>query len=235
MLAFVLIVGFPVLLAVGFGGFYAVSYAMGRGAQFLDRAGWFLYMAFLGVPLTAVLLAVSSRGSSADIGMVWPEIGGLGDGGSLAAAIAIGLVSGFAVFYNELFLTRALHRWTQRRAGVIRKAIEGNLQQFAQRQQKQGMTMIFIVSIGIVFAEELIWRGYLLRFLMDHFALSTSVAVLISAISFGLNHYYFGLRNIVFKTFLGVVWALLYLATGSLLTVFVSHMTFETLALRGMR
>ena len=235
MLAFSLIVGFPVLLAVGFGGFYAVSYAMGRGAQFLDRAGWFLYMAFLGVPLTAVLITVSSRDLVADVGMVAPRIGGLGVGGSVAAAIGLGLASGFAVFYNELFLTRAIHRWTQRRAGVIRKAIEGNLQQFAQRQQKQTMPLIFVVSIGIVFAEELIWRGYLLSFLRDEFGLSTSVAVVVSAVSFGLNHYYFGLRNIVFKIFLGVVWALLYLATGSLLTVFVSHMTFETLALKGMR
>ncbi|MCL0090191.1 CPBP family intramembrane metalloprotease, partial [Dehalococcoidia bacterium] len=57
----------------------------------------------------------------------------------------------------------------------------------------------------------------------------------ISAVAFGLNHYYFGIRNVALKTFSGLIWGAMYLLIASLLISFVSHLAFECLVRKRMR
>jgi uncharacterized protein len=235
MAAFLLIVGFPLLLAVGFGGLFAVAHAMGRGRLSLDLTGTFLYPVLLAVPFAAALVVIGRQGLLAETGFAAPRIPGWGPWASLAGSAAAGAVLGFALFFNELLTATWLQRLTRGRPKGLQRALEGGSHDFASQQQGTPLPVLLIVSIFIVFAEELLWRGYLIHFFTDALSLPLPLALLLSAAAFGLNHAYFGLRNILFKALAGLVWGGLFLWTGSLVAAVVSHYTFETLALRRMR
>ncbi len=62
-------------------------------------------------------------------------------------------------------------------------------------------------------------------------AVTAGMGLAISAVAFGSNHAYFGWRNVVSKSVLGLAWGGLFLATGSLVAPVVSHLAFNALAL----
>ena len=233
MIAFLLIVGFPVVLAVGFGGLYLAADALGR-KDTLDRAGLFLYPLLLTLPFAVALAVAWRQGTLPEIGLALPAIGGLSPAAALALAALVGIATGAGVFYGELAASRLIARLSQRSRG-LRRALDGMSQDFARSQERTALAPALVLSLYIVFAEELLWRGFLLHFLTSAFSLPVAAAVLVAALAFGANHYYFGLRNVALKTLSGIVWAVLLLWTGSLLAPFFSHYTFECLVWRRLK
>lgn len=228
MTAFLLIVGFPVVLAVGFGGLYLTADALGRRKDTLDRIGIFLYPLLLTLPFAVALAAAWRQGTLPEMGLRLPRIGGLPPAAALAASVLLGVATGVGVFYGELAASHWVARLSQRSRG-LRRTLDGRSQDFARSQEGAALAPALVVSLYIVFAEEFLWRGFLLHFLASAFSLSVAPAVLAAALAFGVNHYYFGLRNVALKTLSAIVWAVLLLWTGSLFAPFLSHYAFEWL------
>jgi membrane protease YdiL (CAAX protease family) len=74
-----------------------------------------------------------------------------------------------------------------------------------------------VVSVTAGICEEVLYRGFLIRYLSDgpwHFGIW--IALAIASISFGLGHGYQGLSGIIGTGVLGALIAVIFLATGSL-------------------
>jgi membrane protease YdiL (CAAX protease family) len=230
MLGLVLILTFPILLALGYGGLYMLSYFLGRGREALDQSGFLLYPLFLAVPFGVALSTAYRDGAPADLGVAQFRAFGLSPFVGLMVILIVGTTTGFLFFYNELYLSRILSRLT-RRSAFVHRLSEGKSEEAVLQLQQGSLVLFLIVSLFIAFAEEFLWRAYLLHYLGRRLSLPLGLALLISAASFGLNHYYFGLRNVFLKTLTGLLWGGLYLVTSSLLVCVVSHFTFNCAAL----
>jgi uncharacterized protein len=80
------------------------------------------------------------------------------------------------------------------------------------------------VSLGAGVSEELVFRGFLLYYLSAYVPqMNTPERVLLTSLSFGLGHIYQGWQGAVSAGILGLVFAGLYLMTGSLLLPIVIH------------
>ena len=90
---------------------------------------------------------------------------------------------------------------------------------------EKGLTeflLAFLMVVVVAFAEETIFRGYLmLRF--TSITASPAAAVFLSAVIFSLGHGYEGTASVVTIGFLGAFWALIYLWRRSLTSLFVMH------------
>ncbi|HEX4952754.1 MAG TPA: CPBP family intramembrane glutamic endopeptidase [Thermoanaerobaculia bacterium] len=234
MLAFFLTVGFPVVLGAGFGLVFMVGQALGKGSRLLERSGAYLYPVLLAIPLIACLVPAWRQGGLEALGFALPRLGTLGTWTVVLVGSLLGVAIGAALFYNELAVGTLVQRMVDRRRGITR-ALEGRSREFAAEQRQGSLASILTISIFVVIAEEVLWRGFLPAFLKQRFGLSLVLAGFLAALSFGINHYYFGLRNVFLKGLSGAVWIVLFLATGSLLIPCVSHYTFEVLAWRRIR
>jgi membrane protease YdiL (CAAX protease family) len=84
------------------------------------------------------------------------------------------------------------------------------------------LALAFFLVIIVAIAEETIFRGYLLlRF--QEVRLTSSTAVLWSALIFSLGHGYEGASGVVTVGFMGAVFALVYFWRGSLVAPMVMH------------
>jgi membrane protease YdiL (CAAX protease family) len=99
------------------------------------------------------------------------------------------------------------------------------------RIQQVGAALVLGASGFAAVVEEMLWRGYLLAYAQTTATVTAGMGLVISAVAFGSNHAYFGWRNVVSKSILGLVWGGLFLVTGSLVAPIVSHLAFNTLAL----
>lgn len=132
--------------------------------------------------------------------------------------IAIGLFVGLTVPLVAL-------RFRKRQAGAenaLARQLE-NLAWFLPVTDKQRRLWI-AVSITAGICEEVLFRGFALRYLMEApIALAVIPAVAVSSIGFGINHGYQGIVGIIGTAVLGAVLALLFLATGNLALPIVVH------------
>lgn len=230
MLGLVLILTFPILLALGFGGLYMLSYFLGRGRETLDQSGFLLYPLFLAVPLGVALSTAYQDNALADLGLTQFRAFGLSPFVGLMVILIVGTAAGFLFFYNELYLSRILSRLT-RRSAFVHRLSEGKSEEAIMQLQQGSLVLFLVISLFIAFAEEFLWRAYLLHYLGRKLSLPLGLSLLISSTSFGLNHYYFGLRNVLLKTLIGLLWGGMYVLTSSLLICVVSHFTFNCAAL----
>ena len=80
------------------------------------------------------------------------------------------------------------------------------------------------ISIGAAISEELAYRGFLLYYLSSYLPqLNTPERILVSAVVFGLAHLYQGWKGVITTGCGGLVLAILYVSTGSLLAPMVVH------------
>ncbi len=93
---------------------------------------------------------------------------------------------------------------------------------------ERGLFALLCLSAGI--GEEIIFRGFVLRYLLD-WHLGLTLAVIGSSLLFGLAHAGQGGSGIVRTGLVGLILALLYLATGSLLLPIVAHASIDLQAL----
>jgi membrane protease YdiL (CAAX protease family) len=84
------------------------------------------------------------------------------------------------------------------------------------------------ISIGAGISEEMLFRGFLLYYLDQHFpGLDSGAQILMSGLVFGWAHLFQGWRGIALTGMLGAAFALLYIATGSLLSPIVIHAAID--------
>ncbi|GAA0297279.1 CPBP family intramembrane metalloprotease [Psychrosphaera haliotis] len=99
------------------------------------------------------------------------------------------------------------------------------IQWFLPANLKEYRWFMYGVSISAGICEEILFRGYLMHALGDD--LPTYGAVIISSILFGLPHIYQGPIHVIRTAVLGLIMALIYLATGSLLVPILLHIVVD--------
>jgi CAAX protease family protein len=81
-----------------------------------------------------------------------------------------------------------------------------------------------VLGVAAAFCEELLVRGFFLRYLhTSPFHLSLAAAVLLAAVVFGANHIYQGIKGAIVTGVTGLVFTAILLVTGSLWAGMVFH------------
>lgn len=224
----VVILLFPLVTAT----FFTVAFVAARavlgpgGAVSVGRHSHLLYAGLLLLPLAVALPE-------------WDELSGVrdplgypfGHGGPAAvvSTVAAGL-AGVAIFAGELTLSVLFSR-TRVRASLLRHPlVEGATPSL--RAVYPTVRNFVVPALLIGTAEELLWRGYLIGGAERRWGWSAGQALVVSALAFGLNHYIFGLRNVVLKSLSGLAWGSMFLLSGSLWMPVASHAAFNVCAWR---
>jgi len=123
---------------------------------------------------------------------------------------------GFAIAFAVASLLQVV---LVRRSATAREKILRAFQRLAfilpVTQEERAWFVLVSVTAGI--CEEVLYRGFLIRYLSNgpwHAGLW--IALAIASVSFGLGHGYQGLSGIIATALLGAVMAAIFLATGSL-------------------
>lgn len=140
---------------------------------------------------------------------------------SFAASVALGVAAGVAVVVLFGVLIEPMVEWaTGSRVDLDALAnIEGDLGAF-----------LILLVFGLLFGgvvEEVIFRGYLVGWGTALFGAGAGPSLaLLSAVVFGISHYYQGPAGMISTGLVGLAFGVLYLWTNrSLLPVIVAHMT----------
>jgi len=150
-----------------------------------------------------------------DLGYVAPGGAGFWAGAALVAAVSAYL----------LFAWRQSKRMTADEKETYRTSF-GTLQYFMpQNDQEYRVFAALSVTAGIV--EETVYRGFVLWYLFQ--LMPVWAAVIVSAIAFGLGHSYQGSAGVVRVTALGLVFAALYILTGSIWVPIIGHILLDAL------
>jgi len=76
--------------------------------------------------------------------------------------------------------------------------------------------------------EEALFRGFLLHYLhTSPWRLNLTLALLLSALIFGLQHLYQGVQGVIVSAVLGALFGLLFLLSGSLLLPMLLHAALD--------
>jgi uncharacterized protein len=91
------------------------------------------------------------------------------------------------------------------------------------------------VLIGLTagICEEVLFRGFLLYYLRDW--MNLTLALLVAAVIFGLQHLYQGAKGVVSTAVVGVLFGLLFLLSGSLILAMVLHAALDLRLLTVLR
>ena len=191
MLTLLLVLGFPLVLATGYAGVFTAA-RMARGRAGIEAAqSWApnLFPLFLLVPAIAVVATDPQL------------LRRFAPPASHAFAISVGAIAlGAALFFGE----SRLNGWRQRRRNEP-SALDGIILVPA---------LLPLLSLTVVLAEELVWRGYLLTRFTSQYDLPRVVALVIAAAFFAIHHGHFGVLTASYKGFCAVIWGLLFLANG---------------------
>jgi membrane protease YdiL (CAAX protease family) len=194
-----LVLGFPVILTAG----YALAFVLsGRDREVLaGPAGFALYLALLSVPFLAVLFAR-------------PGLPGEVLGGSACTSwwALAGVACGVAL-------------WGVQAALLARRSDSPGSPIWVGPPGRVGFALMMTAVGYIVFAEEFVWRGWLLG----------EVGLVLSAGAFALHHYHFGWRHVAFSFAAGLAWGGLFLAGEGLWAGFASHLVYNGLAWAHLR
>ena len=217
----------PVLFAAGGATAYGLALALLKydGPAFVARAGGYVQLVLTVVTLSVAMLIGGSYAGVFD----GSDPASLGAAGWLVAAV----VAGAACFGVELVIGHAV-RAARRSVPLLRHpAVDGGTEALSSVQIS--LTTFALVGVGLAVAEELLWRQVLIGWLVRDEGWSEGAAVAMSAALFGLNHYWFGVRNVVTKAIDGAVWGALLVAGGSVLVPIAAHVTFQSLVWRRLQ
>jgi len=136
-------------------------------------------------------------------------------------------VGGFTVLLGVFAASlKQLNTSGEARESIIEQAKEFSWLLPDTKRQKQYFVWGVSVSAGI--CEELVFRGYLLFKLAQ--VMPMYGAVIISSIAFGLMHSYQGVKGVIKTALMGLVFALVYLATDSLIFPILLHCLIDMFA-----
>jgi membrane protease YdiL (CAAX protease family) len=158
-------------------------------------------------------------------GWWWLErpIGALGLHGALGAGFVVVAVLGGLALGALTILA-----WRSRRASAEDKRAArerlGELVHFLPRDDRD-LRAFFALSVTAGVVEELIYRGYVIWLLAQWMPLWT--AVLLSSVAFGLAHSYQGTGGVLRTAGMGLLFAGLFVASGSLWLPMLIHALFD--------
>jgi membrane protease YdiL (CAAX protease family) len=151
---------------------------------------------------------------------VWPGVHQFMSGN--IRDFARGLIGAFAAVFIGINLLRAFSRRNTKLRETTVAAL-GKLDFFLPATHEE-RTWFAAAAITAGICEEILYRGFLIRYLSDgpwHFGLA--LAVVASSVFFGLGHGYQGVSGIITTGVVGAVMAILFLATGGLWVPMVLH------------
>lgn len=143
-----------------------------------------------------------------------------------AAKLSEEALIGLVLFAPALLATSALGSALSR----IGFSAPSAMPAFLQTQGPWQLALAVVLVIVVAVAEETIFRGYLLLRL-GALTSSTTAAVILSSVLFGLGHGYEGGAGMVSVTALGAIYALVYVWRGSLTAPIVMHFMQDFLGL----
>lgn len=180
-------------------------------------------MAYLGLSLTLVIFWVTSRlrgASWATFGLTRPKswLRTL----LLAFGVAIGILGVVVLVINPLINVLSLDPRDMSRFEILTGSVP-NL-----------IVNIVLMWITAAFLEELLWRGYLMNRLIDlqgkQTKIAWAIALIGSAIIFGLFHFYQGPVGIIRTGAIGLVFGAAYLIVGrNLWPLIIAHGLIDTI------
>ena len=118
--------------------------------------------------------------------------------------------------------------WTWRvKNGSKHKPVIENVSFFLPQTKRERMTFIFIAATAGI-CEEIIFRGAMAVFLLSlPFDWSLNTVAIISAIIFGVVHYYQGVKGMLATGLFGFVAFNIYVSSGSLLLPILIHFVID--------
>ncbi|MBU8869573.1 MAG: CPBP family intramembrane metalloprotease [Gemmatimonadales bacterium] len=150
-----------------------------------------------------------------DVGVSLVDLGLIGE--NLATALGFGVMAGL----SAALVMEAIDRLLRRE--------ETPLVKFVFPRTPGEKAMFVLVSLMAGFAEELVFRGFMIQFITGWFG-SVTFAVLLSSLLFGLVHSYQRFYGVMVTGLFGLGMAGLYLWQDSLLLVMVAHATYDIFA-----
>jgi membrane protease YdiL (CAAX protease family) len=184
-----------------------VKAAIAQGASRVREYRFTMLQEWALVAIALALIAWDGR-SRASVGLVLPHGAGL--------LWTVGIVALVAVL---LAMQYRVATGTERaRASVNRQLAP--VRWFLPRQGSE-LAHFRALSVTAGVCEEILFRGYLLAFLLPFGGMG--VAVVVSSILFGFAHAYQGRRGVVTSGVLGALMAGMYVLTGSLLAPILVH------------
>jgi membrane protease YdiL (CAAX protease family) len=164
VLTLLIVLGFPLLLTVGYGLLFVLS---GRDMRVVTGpAGFVLYLVLVTIPAGVVLGTYPGRASKA---LAWPV--------SAMAWLSGGALAGLAL-------------WGVQRWGLPGRTPEASERVWVGPPGRIGFVLLLVPVAYIVLAEELVWRAYLLPELG---LLLSAAAFALHHYHFGLRHVVFSL------------------------------------------
>lgn len=153
------------------------------------------------------------------------------------SAASLGLVAPRSWLWNiaVFIVVIGLLAWSslrlRPRAELIREKVKDSVGALLPRSHQERF-WFGAISFGAGVSEELVFRGFLLYYLSVYLPhLNTLEKVLLISVSFGLGHIYQGRVGAIGAGVLGVVFAGIYLVTGSLLLPMALHAVVDARAL----
>lgn len=189
--------------------------ALEKAGRPMDRVGFYRSTALIQWVFLAVLVTawITLGRSFEDLGFVSPG----GPGFWTGATLVVGLIG---------FL---LYAWrAAKRASESEKArqLEGlqEVRKFLPQTARE-LHNFFGVSITAGIVEEIVYRGFVLWYLMHLMPLW--VAVIVASVIFGLGHSYQGISGASRAGLVGLVFGILYVGTGSIWLPIIAHMLLD--------
>ena len=227
MIGIVVVLAFPLITLLSFTALFFIYQSRSRWMSRFQRDTFFWYPLLLAAAF--VVIASTSAGREGLVNVAAT----LSVGGSVPLWAAVSIVIGGALFALEKVVATLLDRAGPHLPAVVDAALDGRTSQMAEIGLSASVWTLY--AVGFVLGEEWLWRGFLLMQLPARFGWSVALALVVSSLAFGSNHYIFGARNVVLKCIEGFVWGALFLVSGSILVPIVSHFAFALLVGRDLR
>ena len=177
------------------------------------------YVIFIAALAAIVAVAIETRAPIRTLGLSRPR--------SIVRTVAIGIALGVVLLaFSKLMLTPIVERLT----GIPRDLSAFD---FLRGDTGAFLRLLPLVWLSAALGEEIVFRGFMIGRLEFAFGgasrIATSAAVILATTLFAFAHAYQGPTGIVITGILGLVFAVLYVATGrNLWTNIVAHGVYDT-------
>ena len=235
MFCFVFVLAYPSFLYMAYTGLYLIGgWVLSEKTMdaTLDRYDFIVpILSLVGV----LCLILSICGPAIHIltsSFEWPIWFSLTTSLSIGVTIFISVCAGVAFYCIEIL---AAQTWLKLRMGnkpLAKHWMFGETKCIVRQGQKFPISFLLSCILSESLLEEILWRGYLLSYANDVLNMPVQYAIVISSVSFGMNHLAYGLANVISKTLFGVILSLMYLASDSLLPCILCHQVFNLMVFK---
>lgn len=198
----------------------------------LSQYNFIVSLAFLIVALIVILSVCPLSNCILASGFAWPQWFGLPRFLSLIFTVLAGIIVGVTFYYAEASTAPWWLKLWRSNEPTVKLWIFGQTRRIVTDTQRLPAGFLLVIIASKAMLEEILWRGYLVVYAKDVLDLPALHAVVISSFAFGINHFGFGLANILSKTLLGGILCMMYLISGSLIPSILCHQVFNLMVFK---